>query len=260
MFWKTSSELALLHSTWVAKLINMAAKKKLEIHDPHLTRCAAIAATLHFYFSRTVDVSISAGATANLNKCRTFVHRMSALWPISDHISEVLDKIIERATWMDNPGTDTSGQMALSTPLMWDILGYSTTKTKHPTKELFHPDFYINDTTTNQPKDTTVARPSCAKNPEVLCAQDRNVASSPTWFITVSTTAQNEAGEQPPQKQSEGHRQDDILDVTNDQSAMYVVDEDGLYDNTLMDLNYGIFTQPFDLDGSDLDRWDFGTL
>lgn len=72
IFWKNSIEAAALHSTWVTKLIGMAVEKGLELFDPIFTHAAAVAATLHFYFSYATDRRISEGATQNLNVCKAF--------------------------------------------------------------------------------------------------------------------------------------------------------------------------------------------
>jgi hypothetical protein len=90
VFWRTSSELAILHSTWITRLIDMALKKDLEIYNPFIAHCAAVAATLHFYHSRAADSSINSGALANLNKCRFFIGQLESHWPICESIVSCL--------------------------------------------------------------------------------------------------------------------------------------------------------------------------
>jgi hypothetical protein len=85
-FWKTSTDLALLHSTWIARLIDMAAKKSLGLSDPFFAHAAAVAVTLHLYWSRATNPKISAPAEANLQACRTFLAEIGRHWPVCQNI------------------------------------------------------------------------------------------------------------------------------------------------------------------------------
>ena len=81
-FWRTSSELALLHSTWIARLIGMATKKGLTLADPFFAHAAAVAATLHSYWSRAVDSRVRTTAISNLEICRACVTELGSHWPL----------------------------------------------------------------------------------------------------------------------------------------------------------------------------------
>jgi hypothetical protein len=81
-FWKTSSQLALLHSTWIARLLDMADKKDLRLSDPFFAHAAVVAATLHSYWGRATDPTISAPARKHLEICRSFVTNIGTHWPI----------------------------------------------------------------------------------------------------------------------------------------------------------------------------------
>lgn len=85
-FWKTSTDLALLHSTWIARLIGLASKKCLALSDPFFAHAAAIAITLHLYWSRATDSKIRGPAQANLEICRSFLAEIGARWPICNSI------------------------------------------------------------------------------------------------------------------------------------------------------------------------------
>ena len=76
MFWRASSESALLHSTWLTRMLDMASKKGLELSDPLIATCAAVVGTLHCYHSRTADQSVSNGALTNLQTCRVSIQRL----------------------------------------------------------------------------------------------------------------------------------------------------------------------------------------
>jgi hypothetical protein len=81
-FWKTSSELALLHSSWTVRLIDMVWDKDYRVSDPFLGHCAAIAATIHVYYCRATDIRVSTSAQSKLDKCMRFVDELGTKWPV----------------------------------------------------------------------------------------------------------------------------------------------------------------------------------
>lgn len=85
-FWKTSTDLALLHSTWIARLLDMAKKKDLQLSDPFFAHAAAIAVTLHLYWSRVSDSRIRNPARDNLAICRCFLADLASHWPVCQSI------------------------------------------------------------------------------------------------------------------------------------------------------------------------------
>src|SRR5687767_2126702 len=80
-FWKTSSELAFIHSTWIVRLIDMVKSKEYRVSDPFLGHCTAIAATIHIYFCRAADRSTRGAAQERLSGCLTFLEELAQLWP-----------------------------------------------------------------------------------------------------------------------------------------------------------------------------------
>jgi hypothetical protein len=89
-FWKTSTDLALLHSTWIVRLIGMAGEKGLELADPFFVHAAAVAVTLHLYWSRAADPKIHTPAKENLLLCQSFVAKMATRWPFAQGVVGVL--------------------------------------------------------------------------------------------------------------------------------------------------------------------------
>lgn len=81
-FWKTSSEQALLHSTWIVRLIDMVWEKDYRVSDPFLGYCAAVAATIHVYYCRAADIRVRTSARSKLGKCMRFVDELGTVWPI----------------------------------------------------------------------------------------------------------------------------------------------------------------------------------
>jgi hypothetical protein len=81
-FWKTSTDLALVHSTWVSRLLGMAVRKGFPLVDPFFAYAAAVAVTLHIYWSRAADPKIRAPAEKNLDLCRSFIVELGTRWPL----------------------------------------------------------------------------------------------------------------------------------------------------------------------------------
>ncbi|OKL61503.1 hypothetical protein UA08_03402 [Talaromyces atroroseus] len=123
-FWKTSSELAFLHSSWTVRLIDMVWEKDYEVSDPFLGHCAAIAATIHVYYCRATDIRVRTSA-------------QSTKWPICQLIYDRLDSLVQSALGSKSQKeTDSSNRriVSINTGLMWDILDYTCPKTASPQK------------------------------------------------------------------------------------------------------------------------------
>lgn len=80
-FWKTSSELSYIHSTWVARLIDMVTSKAYRVSDPYIGHCTAIAATVHIYFCRAADKNTREAAQGRLARCVEYLAELASLWP-----------------------------------------------------------------------------------------------------------------------------------------------------------------------------------
>lgn len=80
-FWKTSSELALIHTTWTARLIDMITEKEYQLSDPFLGHVVAIAATILVYYCRAADPTVRESAQRKLGTCTTFLSDLATKWP-----------------------------------------------------------------------------------------------------------------------------------------------------------------------------------
>jgi hypothetical protein len=80
-FWRTSSELALIHTTWTAHLIDMITEKEYQLSDPFLAHAVAIAATIHMYYCRATDPAVADSAQRKLETCMRFLNELAAKWP-----------------------------------------------------------------------------------------------------------------------------------------------------------------------------------
>jgi hypothetical protein len=72
-FWKRSSELALLHATWIVRMIDMIVDKQVPLVDPFFGHVAAIAATVHLYYCCAAAAGLKQKSKTDFAKCRRFL-------------------------------------------------------------------------------------------------------------------------------------------------------------------------------------------
>lgn len=72
-FWRKSSELVLLHATWVVHLVDMVIEKQVQLVDPFFGHAAAIAATVHLYYCCAADNRLRQKSKSDFMKCKKFV-------------------------------------------------------------------------------------------------------------------------------------------------------------------------------------------
>lgn len=72
-FWRRSSELALIHATWIVRMIDMVLDKQVPLTDPFLGHTAAIAATVHLYYCCAAAPKLKHKSNADFSKCKKFL-------------------------------------------------------------------------------------------------------------------------------------------------------------------------------------------
>lgn len=72
-FWRRSSELVLLHATWIVRMIDMVSDKKMRLIDPFFGHAASIAATVHLYYCCAADPRLKFKSKTDFAKCRQFL-------------------------------------------------------------------------------------------------------------------------------------------------------------------------------------------
>lgn len=72
-FWRRSSEVVLLHATWIVRMIDMVSEKKMRLIDPFFGHAAAIAATVHLYYCCAADPRLKFKSKTDFAKCRKFL-------------------------------------------------------------------------------------------------------------------------------------------------------------------------------------------
>ncbi|KAG5770374.1 hypothetical protein H9Q73_013213 [Fusarium xylarioides] len=121
-FWRASYLKALRHCTWVSRLIRTAEEKNLRLADPFFAQAAAIASTLHLYWTRTNDSQLQASSVRNLEVCRNLVREMATCWPVCKTIEHTLDQFIESTDRSTQMATDKSSPAVVRTSLIWVLL------------------------------------------------------------------------------------------------------------------------------------------
>ncbi|GAD98129.1 hypothetical protein PVAR5_6819 [Paecilomyces variotii No. 5] len=130
-FWRKSSELVLLHATWIVRTIDMIHEKDIRLHDPFFGHAAAIAATVHLYFCCATDPRLRQKSKADFAKCRRFLNDISSFSPACECLTRLLDKMSRIALASDsNDGTSVPCRVHLSVPLMWSILQFDMSSSK----------------------------------------------------------------------------------------------------------------------------------
>lgn len=85
-FWRKSSELVLLHATWIVRTIDMAQEKRANLLDPFFGHAAAIAATVHLYFFCAADLRLRQKSKTDYTKCQQFLQSFSAFSPACESL------------------------------------------------------------------------------------------------------------------------------------------------------------------------------
>lgn len=128
-FWRRSSELALLHSTWIVRMIDMVVDKQVPLVDPFFGHVAAIAATVHLYYCCAAATKLKHKSNTDFAKCRRF---LKSFIPSSEACRELdrnLDKMTRIAAGSESMDVEDwmPSRIYLSVPLMWDILQFNST-------------------------------------------------------------------------------------------------------------------------------------
>jgi len=102
-FWRSSYEKALRHCTWISRLIRTANEKGLHFSDPFFAQAAAIASTLHLYWTRTSDTRLKASSVENLELCHNLVKEMATRWPVCKAIVRLFSSCLPLMTLLTYP-------------------------------------------------------------------------------------------------------------------------------------------------------------
>ncbi|KAH7303492.1 hypothetical protein B0I35DRAFT_485181 [Stachybotrys elegans] len=128
-FWRRSSEQALLHATWIVRMIDMVVAKQVQLADPFFGHAAAIAATVHLYYCCAAAVRLKHKSNTDFAKCRRFLKSFIPFSPACEMLDRNLDALTRIAAGSDSMDVEDwmPCKIYLSVPLMWEILHFNST-------------------------------------------------------------------------------------------------------------------------------------
>ncbi|KAK5788957.1 hypothetical protein VI817_009915 [Penicillium citrinum] len=141
-FWRRSSEVVLLHATWIVRMIDMVSEKKMRLIDPFFGHAAAIAATVHLYYCCAADPRLKFKSKTDFAKCRRFLKSFVSFSPACEIMDRTLDKMTHIASGSEKIDFDWEpAKIHLSIPLMWELLQVNLTPSSldMSTAGLLHP-------------------------------------------------------------------------------------------------------------------------
>ncbi|KAL2870911.1 putative C6 transcription factor [Aspergillus lucknowensis] len=126
-FWRRSSELVLLHATWIVRLIDMISEKNVRLADPFFAHVAAIAASVQLYFCCADDPRLKYKSRADFAKCSDFLRAFVPFSRACEVLSRKLDELTRIASGSDIVDLDdwVPSKIHLNIPLVWDILQFN---------------------------------------------------------------------------------------------------------------------------------------
>ncbi|GIK07275.1 hypothetical protein Aspvir_002933 [Aspergillus viridinutans] len=143
-FWRRSSELVLLHATWIVRMIDMLSDKDVRLTDPFFAHVAAIAATVQLYYCCAGDPRLKYKSRADLARCRVFLRSFVPFSRACASLNRSLDLMTRIAAGAENVDYDSwvPSKIHLNIPLMWDILQFTCSDDSYPavpSGSLLHP-------------------------------------------------------------------------------------------------------------------------
>ncbi|RYP52626.1 hypothetical protein DL768_002276 [Monosporascus sp. mg162] len=132
-FWRRSSELALLHATWIVRLIDMVVEKGVPLADPFFGHVAAIAATVHLYYCCSAAARLRHKSNTDFAKCKRFLKGFLSSSAACAALDRSLDKMTRMAAGPESMDVEDwmPSKIYLSVPLMWEILQFNFTEDSH---------------------------------------------------------------------------------------------------------------------------------
>ncbi|CAM1506046.1 Fc.00g056870.m01.CDS01 [Cosmosporella sp. VM-42] len=126
-FWRRSSELALIHSTWIVRMIDMVVDKQVPLADPFFGHVAAIAATVHLYYCCAAAARLKHKSNTDFAKCRRFLRSFLPTSAACRSLDRSLDRMTRIAAGSESMDVEDwmPSKIYLSVPLMWEILQFN---------------------------------------------------------------------------------------------------------------------------------------
>ncbi|RSM04575.1 hypothetical protein CEP52_006724 [Fusarium oligoseptatum] len=247
-FWRGSFEKALRHCTWISRLIRVANEKGLELADPFFAQAAAIAGTLHLYWTRSNDDALKNSATANLEICQGLIVQMAAHWPVCVTISRALEHFIDLVS-ASNDGEAETTPVAAKRSSMWMIMDIAASQFPAYPSEASN-DKDLCETGFNDDEYRATNESEIHSSPTDMRESTAHYASPPEWLPSRSDCPTTETRTRQP-LQEQRH----VIPSNS-------IEEMG-YDRDSLDLLWGPWEQMMRMSTNpitDLDWWDMSNL
>ncbi|CAK7563978.1 MAG: hypothetical protein SEPTF4163_001861 [Sporothrix epigloea] len=201
-FWKASTDLALLHSTWIARILGMAQNKSLPMSDPFFAYASSVAITLHLYWSRASSPSIRTSAKKYIDVCHSVIVELATHWPLCRDMKKNVDQLLvissysrshspdvstTKSTASERPISQSSATLTNSISLIWQILDFAGCQqpNAHMGKSLFHASLQGSlqpHAATSHPVD--LEDPQIDSPPEDFQTLSGDYSGPPDWFTS----------------------------------------------------------------------------
>ncbi|CAK7265840.1 hypothetical protein SEPCBS57363_001783 [Sporothrix epigloea] len=210
-FWKASTDLALLHSTWIARILGMAQNKSLPMSDPFFAYASSVAITLHLYWSRASSLSIRTAAKKYIDVCRSVIAELATHWPLCRDMKNNVDQLLTLSFYPRSQSPDVSEHTQTSTqrPIsqspttlansvsqIWRILDFAGCQQPNAPmgKSLFHASLKNNlQLHAATPHPIELEDPQVESPPEDFQTLSGDYSGPPDWFaspdVPAATTA-----------------------------------------------------------------------
>ncbi|CVL09171.1 related to C6 transcription factor [Fusarium mangiferae] len=178
-FWKRASELALFHSTWIVRMIDMVIDKRVPLVDPFVGHAAAISATVHLYYCCATTPALRHKSNTDFAKSRRFLKGFILTSSACRALDRDLDEMTRIAAGSETLAIEAwmPSKIYLSVPLMWRILRFDAAVNLHE-----NPGAGLLDS-------TLVPRPA-EDDPYDNCVLEITAASTPEISIDVANGGQ----------------------------------------------------------------------
>lgn len=90
-FWTRSSQLALLHATWIVRVAEMISDRQVQLSDVIFGQAAAIAVTIHLYYLSAANPKLKLKSASDMVKAKRFLQTFKTSSPLCAELVSMLD-------------------------------------------------------------------------------------------------------------------------------------------------------------------------
>ncbi|KAI5463873.1 hypothetical protein BGZ63DRAFT_382479 [Mariannaea sp. PMI_226] len=122
MFLQQTLDSALFNSGWVFRFLQLCEGHQLDLCDPFLGHLIATVATIPWLLQFVEDEKISLKASQDLILCKSFLKRLSSLWPHISQKLEILERLQITAEYHRRDLSNNGRAIKFPPSLLWELL------------------------------------------------------------------------------------------------------------------------------------------